>query len=107
MVTFHPQGMIPIDITGSDSGIVDTRRRVLQQGQNGPSAVRDQWVADSGCHSIQPWSNMLHRQKLSKRVGMEGPHVADLCSIRIDDLEMLSLVQANCSAMTSWDEIRV
>jgi hypothetical protein len=36
---------------------------------------------------------------------MKGPHVTDLRSVRIYDFEMLPLVQADSSPVTSWDNV--
>src|SRR5258708_4458896 len=91
MISLHPQSGIAIDITGSDGGIVDTRRGVLQQRQNRPSVVSDQLIADPGRQSIEPWPYMLHRQKLSGRVGIKRPHVTHLRPILFYDREMLPL----------------
>jgi hypothetical protein len=86
-------------VAGSEKGVVDPARGVLDHSEDGPPPIGDERVADRRNDPSDRHPSMLHRHEFPDVVGAERPGIDDLLPFRIDDLDRLALVNVRGFAL--------
>ena len=73
------------EVAGRDQRVVDAGRGVLDQRQDRAAAVGEERVADPRHDPPDAGAGVLPRQVLGRVRGAEGPEVADLGAVGVDD----------------------
>src|SRR6266571_8807660 len=72
---------VAIAVAGSDQGIVDPGRGILDEGEDGTALVCDQTVLNVYSDPSQGGTRMLHGHTLPEIGAVKGPGVDDLLSV--------------------------
>jgi glyoxylase-like metal-dependent hydrolase (beta-lactamase superfamily II) len=99
VVLLRAELLVPIDVAGRDQGVVDARRRVLDQRDDRAAPVRHHGVADDRRELVDGDAAVLHRHELLDVAGVERPVVDDLRAVRVDHLVALALADAQRQAL--------
>ena len=87
------------EVAGRDQRVVDAGRGVLDQRQDRAAAVGEQRVADPRHDPPDAGARMLPREVLGRVRGAEGPEVADLGAVGVDDGDRLARLEPHRPAL--------
>src|ERR1700682_3321768 len=90
MIALDPEQAVARGVAGGNERVVGAARRVLDEGQDGPSLVREERVAAGGPQLHEPRAAGLHRHPLRDVERAECPGVDYLRAVGIDDLDALA-----------------
>jgi len=89
VVSRAPQTAIAEEVAGGDQGVVDAGRRVLDQRQDRAAAVGEERVANTWRDASETGADVLPREEFGWVGGGEGPEVANLGAVGVEDGQAL------------------